>query len=200
MNSAAAHAGVKGARETARARILRAAIRLFQERSYHGVGLSEILAEANAPKGSLYHHFPGGKAQLAVAAVESIAADYEAAFERWRAQGKSAAQIVRRLARVQARWLAQTQWREAGLFSVLAQGFIPEAPELHAALARVHVRRHQLLESALRDEGKDDTRGLAALALAALDGGMVQAAATRDARPLRLAAERAAMCLEARWR
>jgi TetR/AcrR family transcriptional repressor of lmrAB and yxaGH operons len=186
------------ARETTRDRILRAAIRLFQERSYHGVGLSEILADAQAPKGSMYHHFPRGKAQLAVTAVESIAADYEAAFLRWREEGKTAADIVRKLARVQSRWLAQTGWRQSGLFSVLAQGFIPEAPELQKTLAKLHARRHELLERALREDGADDTRGLAALALAALDGGMIQAAAARDGAFLRLAAERAARCLDVR--
>ena len=184
------------AHESARERILRAAMRLFQQRSYHGVGLSEILAEAKAPKGSLYHHFPGGKAELAIAAVESIATDYEAAFERWRARGKSAADIVRTLARVQAQWLTHTEWQQAGLFSVLTLGAVPEAPELHTTLARIHARRQQLLEHALHEDGVADTRGLAALALAALDGGMIQAAAARDASLLRLASERAARCLE----
>jgi TetR/AcrR family transcriptional repressor of lmrAB and yxaGH operons len=181
---------------SARERILHAAMRLFQERSYHGVGLTEILTEAQAPKGSLYHHFPGGKAQLAITAVEAIAADYEAAFERWRGRGKSAAEIVRSLARLQAQWLTNTGWRQAGLFSVLALGFVPEAPELHATLARIQARRQQLLERALREDGADDARGLAALALAALDGGMIQAAAARDAASLRVAVERAARCLD----
>ena len=175
-------------------------MRLFQQRSYHGVGLSEILAEAKAPKGSLYHHFPGGKAELAIAAVESIAADYEAAFGRWRARGKSAAEIVRTLARAQAQWLTHTDWQQAGLFSVLTLGAVPEAPELHKTLARIHARRQQLLEHALREDGADDTRGLAVLALAALDGGMIQAAAARDASLLRLAADRAARCLEVQSR
>lgn len=181
-----------------RERILRAAIRLFQQRSYHGVGLTEILSEARAPKGSLYHHFPRGKAQLAVAAIESIAADYEGLFERWRSRGRSAADIVRGVARLQIQWLSHTQWRQAGLFSVLVQGFVPDAPELHEALARIHARRQKLLERALREDGADDVRGLAALALAALDGGMIQAAAARDGRLLRLAAERAARCLDVR--
>jgi TetR/AcrR family transcriptional repressor of lmrAB and yxaGH operons len=175
-------------------------MRLFQQRSYHGVGLSEILTEADAPKGSLYHHFPGGKAQLAIAAVESIAADYEAAFARWRTRGRSAAEIVRTLARAQAQWLTSTEWQQAGLFAVLTLGAVPEAPELHSALARIHARRQQLLEQALCEDGVDDTRGLAVLALAALDGGMIQAAAARDTSLLRLAAERAARCLEAQTR
>jgi TetR/AcrR family transcriptional repressor of lmrAB and yxaGH operons len=180
-----------------RERILRAAIRLFQQRGYHGTGLSEILADADAPKGSLYHHFPEGKAQLGVAAIESVAADYEALFMRRRARSVSAANILRGLASAQAQWLKDTDWREGGLFSVLAQGFLPDAPEVHRALGRVYQRRRELLERALYEDGASDVPGIAALALAALDGGMIQAAAVRDAKPLLMAADRAARCIEA---
>ncbi|MEL6376613.1 MAG: TetR/AcrR family transcriptional regulator [Pseudomonadota bacterium] len=45
------------------------AARLFQRRGYHGVGLSEILSAAKLPKGSLYHHFPKGKSDLALEAA-----------------------------------------------------------------------------------------------------------------------------------
>ncbi len=53
-----------------RDRLVLNAARLFQQRGYHGVGLAEILAESGAPKGSLYHHFPNGKADLALAAAD----------------------------------------------------------------------------------------------------------------------------------
>ncbi len=43
---------------------------LFQQKGYHGVGLTEILEKAGVPKGSLYHHFPDGKADLALAAAQ----------------------------------------------------------------------------------------------------------------------------------
>ncbi|MEM8579499.1 MAG: helix-turn-helix domain-containing protein [Pseudomonadota bacterium] len=51
-------------------RLIQAAMRLFRSHGYNGVGVAEILAEAKAPKGSLYHHFPNGKADLAVAAAQ----------------------------------------------------------------------------------------------------------------------------------
>lgn len=50
-------------------RLIRAAAQLFRSHGYHGVGLNDLLAEATAPKGSLYHHFPNGKADLALAAA-----------------------------------------------------------------------------------------------------------------------------------
>ena len=185
---------------SARERILHAAIRLFQERGYHGVGLREILAAADAPKGSLYHHFPAGKAALGVAAIDAVATDYDAWFARRREKGASAAEIVRKLAAAQAQWLEQKGWREGGLFSVLVQGFMPDAPEVHAALARVDAQRRRQLAAALREDGARDVEGLTALALATLDGGMIQAAAARDGTRLRLAADRAARAIEAETR
>lgn len=50
-------------------RLIRAAAMLFRSHGYHGVGLNDLLSEAAAPKGSLYHHFPNGKADLAIAAA-----------------------------------------------------------------------------------------------------------------------------------
>ncbi|MEM0948825.1 MAG: TetR/AcrR family transcriptional regulator [Pseudomonadota bacterium] len=52
-----------------RERLITTAAQLFRLRGYNGVGLNEILASAGAPKGSLYHHFPNGKADLAMSAA-----------------------------------------------------------------------------------------------------------------------------------
>lgn len=50
-------------------RLIHAAAGLFRTHGYHGVGLSDLLSAAKAPKGSLYHHFPNGKSDLALAAA-----------------------------------------------------------------------------------------------------------------------------------
>lgn len=50
-------------------RLVRASARLFQRKGYHGTGVAEILTKAGVPKGSLYHHFPNGKSDLALAAA-----------------------------------------------------------------------------------------------------------------------------------
>ena len=54
---------------TTKERLIRAAASLFSSRGYASVGVAEILSLANAPKGSLYHHFPDGKSDLAIAAA-----------------------------------------------------------------------------------------------------------------------------------
>ncbi|MBR4038484.1 MAG: TetR/AcrR family transcriptional regulator [Clostridia bacterium] len=44
--------------------ILKEAEKLFAEKGYYGLGLSELLKRCEIPKGSFYYYFPGGKLQL----------------------------------------------------------------------------------------------------------------------------------------
>jgi AcrR family transcriptional regulator len=47
-----------------RDRILDTTAEFFRHYGYNGTGLKQIVAQANAPFGSIYHFFPGGKEQL----------------------------------------------------------------------------------------------------------------------------------------
>jgi len=52
-----------------REKILDASGELFRRQGYAGTGIKQILAEAGAPFGSLYHFFPGGKSALGAETV-----------------------------------------------------------------------------------------------------------------------------------
>jgi AcrR family transcriptional regulator len=47
-----------------RRRMIQSAALLMRERGVEATSFSEVLARSGAPRGSIYHHFPGGKAQL----------------------------------------------------------------------------------------------------------------------------------------
>lgn len=55
-----------------RDRLIETAAMLFRQKGYHGTGLTEVLTASHVPKGSLYHHFPDGKADLAMAAASWV--------------------------------------------------------------------------------------------------------------------------------
>jgi AcrR family transcriptional regulator len=44
--------------------MVRSAAQLIRRQGVSGTGMREIVAEANAPRGSLQHYFPGGKEEL----------------------------------------------------------------------------------------------------------------------------------------
>jgi AcrR family transcriptional regulator len=54
---------------------------LFRRNGYSGTGLKQIVTEANAPFGSLYHFFPGGKEQLGTEVVRSSGLAYIRLFD-----------------------------------------------------------------------------------------------------------------------
>ena len=70
--------------------ILSQAEKLFAEKGYYGLGLSELLKSCSIPKGSFYYYFPGGKIQLIQEVLEYSYARVRAAIERWAARSASA--------------------------------------------------------------------------------------------------------------
>ncbi len=55
----------RGARELPpRERMVRSAAQLIRRKGVSGTGMREIVTEAEAPRGSLQHYFPGGKEEL----------------------------------------------------------------------------------------------------------------------------------------
>lgn len=69
-----------------RERIVEASSELFRRQGYNGTGVKQIVAEANAPFGSLYHFFPGGKSELGEEVIRSSGAMYIELFATIAAQ------------------------------------------------------------------------------------------------------------------
>ena len=86
-----------------REQMTRSAALLFGERGFSGTGLRDVIAHSSTPRGSIYHHFAGGKAELAREAVRHAAA-------RWPARVGDAARGGDPIAALHA-WL--DHWRGA---------------------------------------------------------------------------------------
>jgi TetR/AcrR family transcriptional repressor of lmrAB and yxaGH operons len=94
----------------------------LRTRGLHGVGVAELLSHAQAPKGVLYHHFPGGKLELAVAALRANAGRSAAAIDRLAASGTPLVEGLR-------------AWMHAALQQLEAGSFERGCPLAAAALA-----------------------------------------------------------------
>src|SRR3954469_7828203 len=61
---------------TTRERIVTTSAELFRRQGYNATGVKQIVEEASAPFGSLYHFFPGGKEQLGAEVIKWSGALY----------------------------------------------------------------------------------------------------------------------------
>jgi AcrR family transcriptional regulator len=64
-----------------RDRLVTATNELFRRSGFHGTSLKQVVEAADATIGSLYHFFPGGKDDLAEAAIRESGAAYRELFE-----------------------------------------------------------------------------------------------------------------------
>jgi len=69
-----------------RARMVEGAVRLLATHGVEGTSFGEVLAAADAPRGSVYHHFPGGKSELLHGALDLASERGLAAMEATRGQ------------------------------------------------------------------------------------------------------------------
>jgi AcrR family transcriptional regulator len=83
-----------GQRSDAKLKMVTAARRLIRERGYHATAMSDVLELSEAPRGSVYFHFPGGKAQLAAEVAKAYARDQADMIGRAAEESDSAAELV----------------------------------------------------------------------------------------------------------
>lgn len=77
-------------RDTARTTLIEQLMVVFQQQGYEGATLAKLAAASGLGKASLYHHFPGGKDEIARVLMRKSIADLQRlAFSRLQAPGLS---------------------------------------------------------------------------------------------------------------
>jgi TetR/AcrR family transcriptional regulator, lmrAB and yxaGH operons repressor len=171
------------ARDSRQAMIETAAV-LMRERGVDATSFSEVIARSGAPRGSIYHHFPGGKAQLIEEATR-YAGEYTAsglASALWQEDPLAA---VRTLS---AGWLKLLRKSDygAGCPVVAASLEGSQTPGAREAAGQAFRRWQELLAAALEPHGLGDARArsLATLIISSIEGAVVLSRATRSLEPL----------------
>src|SRR5262245_9009013 len=80
--------------DRSRAALVDTAAQLFRRQGYAATGVNQILEVAAVKAGSLYHHFPDGKQELAAAVVETVGGDIERRLRAFLDTGAPVADIV----------------------------------------------------------------------------------------------------------
>lgn len=174
-------------RPDTRTRLIAAMSDALQRRGYHGIGLNELLAAAEAPKGVLYHHFPGGKTALAVAAIEASVARIGAYLDELIARGDPPLQVLERWLEGGQKRLEKTRFESGCPLATVALESTPEDAEIRAALAAGFAEFRRRIAGLLRDHGHSQAHAeaVAALILSAYEGGLMQSRVAESVEPMR---------------
>lgn len=183
-------------------RILDATADLFMRYGYTGTGLKQIVADANAPFGSLYHHFPGGKEALGVEVIHRSGAMY---FELVTGVFDAAPDIVSGVHDCfagAAEVLRATDYADACPIETVALEVASTNEPLRAATADVFASWIEGATVRFRSAGIDDrkARELAIALIALLEGAFVLCRASRTTEALDTAGKTAVAAVEAAMR
>jgi TetR/AcrR family transcriptional repressor of lmrAB and yxaGH operons len=168
----------------ARTRLIDSMAQSLRSAGYHNTGLNQIVADSGAPKGSMYHYFPGGKVELAAVAID-----------------RSAALVAERIGEILQRGLAPRAALEAVIdffatemeASAFTKGCpvatitLEEAattPQIREACARAYEGWQAGLAHYLAAHGVADPRTTAETFLMLLEGALLLARARLSVEPL----------------
>jgi AcrR family transcriptional regulator len=171
-------------RRDGRALLLMGARQLLAEKGYAGMELRDVAERGKAPRGSIYHHFPGGKVQLAREAAELEGATIRDLIERSLEQ-RGLKQTLALFGDVFRRRVADYPERIGCPVAAVALAR-PEDPELAAVATAAFQSWERPIAAALRDEGVStrDAEAFAGLVVSTVEGALLRARAAGSQEPL----------------
>ena len=153
-----------------RHRIIQESIKLFQRHGYHGTAVSAILKAAKTPKGSLYHHFPKGKEEVASAALEWLTSEIVTFLHARDEEGATGQNMLTGMAKFYGKFSMSKGTVRGSLIAVLASECIPGSKRLSKELAASISEIEAVLKRGFVRQGVSDPAGAAVRSLALLEG------------------------------
>jgi TetR/AcrR family transcriptional repressor of lmrAB and yxaGH operons len=188
---------VKTKGERSKARLLAATATLLQKQGYHATGLSQIVAESGAPRGSVYFYFPGGKEEMACAALADGGAEWRRRLEAVVEAAPDLRSAVIAVCRELGDGLAASGWERGCPMATVALEAATSSDAVRETCARHFADWEQAIADRLVGAGVDRARAaeLAVLALSTIEGALMLSKIERSTRPLEVAGQSLAAML-----
>jgi TetR/AcrR family transcriptional repressor of lmrAB and yxaGH operons len=174
--------------DRSRTALLDSAAMLFRRQGYAATGVNQILESAEVKAGSLYHHFPAGKQELAAAVVDIVGSDIERRLRRFLESDVPAADIVDAWIDLMSAGLSTDQ-RDGCPIEPIATESVNASPQVREASARAFGGWSLAVADRLRVDGwpAEDADQTALAVVALLEGALILSRITGDAAPLNAA-------------
>jgi AcrR family transcriptional regulator len=181
-----------------RERIVEQSAELFRLQGYSATGVKQIVEAAQAPFGSLYHFFPGGKEQLGAEAIRVSGALYEELIPAVLDPAPDPITGIRNFFEGAAAHLDETDYADACPIATVALEVSSSSETMREACADVFeswitAGSERFLAAGASPE---EARELTIAMICALEGAFVLARALRSTAPLEIAGELMARAAE----
>jgi AcrR family transcriptional regulator len=182
-----------------RDRIVESSAELFRRQGFTGTGVKQIVAEASAPFGSLYHFFPGGKEQLGAEVIRYSGTLYAQLIDAFFPPGCEPESATRAFFAAAAETLRETDYADACPIATVALEVSSSSEPMRLACAEVFGAWIDAATERTAAAGlaRSSARQLAIAMLASLEGAFVLARALRSTEPLEVAGDAAAASVRA---
>jgi len=162
---------------------------LFRRQGFAATGVKQIVAEARAPFGSVYHFFPGGKEQLGAEVIRWSGGVYGQLIDAFFPPGADVVAATRSFFAAAAETLRETDYADACPIATVALEVSSTSEPMREACAEVFDGWADLTADRLVHAGlaRKRARELAISMLASLEGAFVLSRALRSTEPLEVA-------------
>jgi AcrR family transcriptional regulator len=172
-----------------RDRIVQSSAELFRRQGFAGTGVKQIVAEASAPFGSLYHFFPGGKEQLGEEVIRWSGAIYGQLLDLFYKPGEDPVAATRNFFDAAAITLRESDYADACPIATVALEVSSTNEPMRQACADVFngwvdSATERLVECGL---SRKRSRSLAFTIVGSLEGAFVLSRALRSTEPVEVA-------------
>lgn len=177
--------GKVSGRRTTRRRMLTSAVEVLRERGAAGVTIDEVLARSKAPRGSVYHHFPGGRQQLLVEALQYAGDLMTSAIGNAASEGPMV--LLHQFVELWEEVLRDSDFAAGCPVVAAAISADDDDAQLLADAAEIFQQWRTALTRSFEADGfdADDAGSLAVTTIAAIEGAVVLCRSLRSAEPLR---------------
>jgi TetR/AcrR family transcriptional repressor of lmrAB and yxaGH operons len=169
------------------------ASKMFQREGYHATSWRSLVDEAGAPWGSIHHHFPGGKSELGVAAIETGSEGVLALIDHCFSKSPDAGRAVGRWFELSRRLLTESGYSAGCPVATVALETAVTPGPLHESTRSAFDAWEKCLASHLRRAGASRRAAAdgAVAVLALLEGALLLSRVRGSTAPMMTAARNA---------
>lgn len=164
--------------------MLQSAVDVLRERGAAGVTVDEVLARSGAPRGSVYHHFPGGRSQILREALKMAGDEITSSIDE--AAGENTAVLLRRFVQLWEQALIDSDYTAGCPVLAAAVGSGEDEDQLTTVAAEIFGRWREASKQAFIREGFDpaEATSLAHTTISTMEGAVVLCRSVRSLEPL----------------